>query len=198
MEWECCIKHPEDGAREGAEFIKKNIIGLQKKHLMHTSACRRAALAISDETQALRFFAGASSIFVGAHLADGRQSGNTRLTGSCFSGSGLQAIWIGSASEQGDPAEPEAAGPRRLADDNRGHHVEHRYRKSGGAARRQRTFGAPAGTGGRPLALNSRLQFNFIYGISKNIYETRKSMGGLPEAAVADYRQHGYYARDHG
>ena len=26
MEWECCIKHPEDGAREGAEFIKKNII----------------------------------------------------------------------------------------------------------------------------------------------------------------------------
>jgi sugar phosphate isomerase/epimerase len=26
MEWECCIKHPEDGAREGAEFIKKHII----------------------------------------------------------------------------------------------------------------------------------------------------------------------------
>ncbi|MEP6616633.1 MAG: sugar phosphate isomerase/epimerase [Ginsengibacter sp.] len=26
MEWECCLKHPEDGAREGAEFIKKNII----------------------------------------------------------------------------------------------------------------------------------------------------------------------------
>lgn len=26
LEWECCLKHPEDGAREGAEFIKRNII----------------------------------------------------------------------------------------------------------------------------------------------------------------------------
>ena len=26
LEWECCLKHPEDGAREGAEFIKKHII----------------------------------------------------------------------------------------------------------------------------------------------------------------------------
>ena len=26
MEWECPLKHPEDGAREGAEFIKKHII----------------------------------------------------------------------------------------------------------------------------------------------------------------------------
>jgi len=26
MEWECCLKHPEDGAKEGAEFIRKNII----------------------------------------------------------------------------------------------------------------------------------------------------------------------------
>ena len=26
LEWECCIKHPEDGAREGAEFIQKHII----------------------------------------------------------------------------------------------------------------------------------------------------------------------------
>ena len=25
MEWECCLKHPEDGAREGAAFIKQNI-----------------------------------------------------------------------------------------------------------------------------------------------------------------------------
>jgi len=31
MEWECCIKHPEDGAREGAEFIKKNIIRVTGK-----------------------------------------------------------------------------------------------------------------------------------------------------------------------
>lgn len=26
MEWECCLKHPEVGAAEGAQFIKKNII----------------------------------------------------------------------------------------------------------------------------------------------------------------------------
>jgi len=31
MEWECCIKHPEDGAREGAEFISKNIIRVTEK-----------------------------------------------------------------------------------------------------------------------------------------------------------------------
>jgi sugar phosphate isomerase/epimerase len=26
MEWECALKHPEDGAREGAQFIKDHII----------------------------------------------------------------------------------------------------------------------------------------------------------------------------
>ncbi|MDA0570333.1 sugar phosphate isomerase/epimerase family protein [Burkholderia gladioli] len=26
LEWECCLKHPEDGAREGAEFIRSHII----------------------------------------------------------------------------------------------------------------------------------------------------------------------------
>ena len=26
MEWECCIKSPEQGAKEGAEFIQKHII----------------------------------------------------------------------------------------------------------------------------------------------------------------------------
>ena len=26
LEWECCLKHPEDGAREGAEFIQAHII----------------------------------------------------------------------------------------------------------------------------------------------------------------------------
>jgi len=26
LEWECCLKHPEDGAREGAPFIKDHII----------------------------------------------------------------------------------------------------------------------------------------------------------------------------
>jgi sugar phosphate isomerase/epimerase len=31
MEWECCIKHPEDGAREGAVFIKNHIIRVTEK-----------------------------------------------------------------------------------------------------------------------------------------------------------------------
>lgn len=31
MEWECCIKHPEDGAREGAAFIQQHIIRVTDK-----------------------------------------------------------------------------------------------------------------------------------------------------------------------
>jgi sugar phosphate isomerase/epimerase len=31
MEWECCLKHPEDGAREGAEFIAQHIIRVTER-----------------------------------------------------------------------------------------------------------------------------------------------------------------------
>jgi sugar phosphate isomerase/epimerase len=31
LEWECAIKHPEDGAREGAEFIAAHIINVTEK-----------------------------------------------------------------------------------------------------------------------------------------------------------------------
>ena len=31
MEWECCIKHPEDGAKEGSVFIKNHIIRVTEK-----------------------------------------------------------------------------------------------------------------------------------------------------------------------
>lgn len=31
MEWECCLKHPEDGAREGSEFISRHIIRVTEK-----------------------------------------------------------------------------------------------------------------------------------------------------------------------
>ncbi len=31
VEWECCLKHPEDGAREGAEFVKNHIIRVTEK-----------------------------------------------------------------------------------------------------------------------------------------------------------------------
>ena len=31
LEWECCLKHPEDGAREGADFIKNHLIRTTEK-----------------------------------------------------------------------------------------------------------------------------------------------------------------------
>ncbi len=31
LEWECCLKHPEDGAREGAQFIRDHIIRVTDK-----------------------------------------------------------------------------------------------------------------------------------------------------------------------
>ncbi|PSL21116.1 sugar phosphate isomerase/epimerase family protein [Shimia abyssi] len=31
VEWECCLKHPEDGAREGASFVKDHIIRVTEK-----------------------------------------------------------------------------------------------------------------------------------------------------------------------
>lgn len=31
VEWECCLKHPEDGAREGAEFVRHHIIRVTDK-----------------------------------------------------------------------------------------------------------------------------------------------------------------------
>lgn len=31
MEWECCIKHPEQGAKEGADFIRKHIIQVTER-----------------------------------------------------------------------------------------------------------------------------------------------------------------------
>ena len=31
LEWECCLKHPEQGAREGAEFIRDHIIEVTEK-----------------------------------------------------------------------------------------------------------------------------------------------------------------------
>jgi hypothetical protein len=31
LEWECCIKHPEQGAAEGAPFIKNHLIRVTEK-----------------------------------------------------------------------------------------------------------------------------------------------------------------------
>jgi sugar phosphate isomerase/epimerase len=31
LEWECCLKHPEQGAREGAEFIRRHLIRVTEK-----------------------------------------------------------------------------------------------------------------------------------------------------------------------
>ena len=35
MEWECCLKHPEDGAREGAAFIRSHIARTQHDLAIH-------------------------------------------------------------------------------------------------------------------------------------------------------------------
>ena len=31
LEWECCLKNPDDGAREGAQFIADHIIRVQSR-----------------------------------------------------------------------------------------------------------------------------------------------------------------------
>ena len=31
LEWECCLKHPEQGAREGATFIEDHIIEVAER-----------------------------------------------------------------------------------------------------------------------------------------------------------------------
>ena len=31
LEWECALKHPEDGAKEGAVFIKNHLIRVTEK-----------------------------------------------------------------------------------------------------------------------------------------------------------------------
>jgi sugar phosphate isomerase/epimerase len=52
LEWECCLKHPEDGAREGAGFIREHIIRVTEKAFDDFAdagaddAANRAALGI--------------------------------------------------------------------------------------------------------------------------------------------------------
>ena len=31
VEWECCLKHPEDGAKEGVKFVEEHIIRVTEK-----------------------------------------------------------------------------------------------------------------------------------------------------------------------
>jgi hypothetical protein len=31
LEWECCLKHPEQGAAEGAKFIREHIIRVTER-----------------------------------------------------------------------------------------------------------------------------------------------------------------------
>jgi sugar phosphate isomerase/epimerase len=49
LEWECCLKHPEDGAREGAPFIENHIIRVTEK------AFDDFAGGAVDEAQVRRF-----------------------------------------------------------------------------------------------------------------------------------------------
>ena len=53
LEWECCLKHPEDGAREGAQFISDHIIRVTERAFDDFAdagadeAANRAALGIA-------------------------------------------------------------------------------------------------------------------------------------------------------
>ena len=48
LEWECCLKHPEDGAREGAEFIRNHIIRVTEKAFDDFAGAKR------DDTEIAR------------------------------------------------------------------------------------------------------------------------------------------------
>ena len=55
VEWECALKHPEDGAREGAEFVKAHIIRVTEKAFDDFAAsgaddaANRRMLGLSDK-----------------------------------------------------------------------------------------------------------------------------------------------------
>ena len=59
VEWECCLKHPEDGAREGAEFVRDHIIRVTEKAFDDFAgggtdeAANRRMLGISDGRTAM-------------------------------------------------------------------------------------------------------------------------------------------------
>jgi sugar phosphate isomerase/epimerase len=53
LEWECCLKHPEDGAREGATFIRDHIIRVADRAFDDFAAGHapvRAMLGLQDRT----------------------------------------------------------------------------------------------------------------------------------------------------
>ena len=54
VEWECALKHPEDGAREGAKFVREHIIRV-------TTRRSTISQAASLESQANRRLLGLSS-----------------------------------------------------------------------------------------------------------------------------------------
>ena len=57
MEWECCLKHPEDGAREGAKFIADHIIRVTERAFDDFAGvdidadANRALLGLSENSQ---------------------------------------------------------------------------------------------------------------------------------------------------
>jgi sugar phosphate isomerase/epimerase len=58
VEWECCLKHPEDGAREGAAFVRNHIIRVTDRAFDDFAegggdeAANRAMLGIADAAPA--------------------------------------------------------------------------------------------------------------------------------------------------
>ena len=48
VEWECCLKNPEDGAREGAAFVKDHIIRVTEKAFDDFAGGERDIAAIHE------------------------------------------------------------------------------------------------------------------------------------------------------
>ena len=54
VEWECCLKHPEDGVREGAAFVHDHIIRVTEKAFDDFAGgetdddCNRRLLGLTD------------------------------------------------------------------------------------------------------------------------------------------------------
>ena len=92
LEWECALKHPEDGAREGAPFIKKHIIRVTEKAFDDFAAGGDISVALKtlglEVMRPLRWgmIGGGEGAFIGAvHRMAARLDGRYQLLAGVFS-----------------------------------------------------------------------------------------------------------------
>ena len=108
LEWECCLKHPEDGAREGASFIKNHLIRVTEKSFddfVTGSADQKKISADAGD-------------WLGTTLrVGGRHRGRTQqfsATAQCdVAWPGRQGAGLGAADRSGHDAGPDGGGRGR-------------------------------------------------------------------------------------